>query len=366
MPAAARLRNVQCLRAVAALLVIAVHEPDFEQHLFGASFLSWLRVPGGTGVDLFFVISGFIMVTTSWNAFGRAHASRAFLLRRIERIYPMYWIMTAAYVAFHAVRSHELWPNIGTAGDVVGSILLVPHGNAPLLTVGWTLQYEMAFYLAFSFALLFARRRLGPMLVAWLAIVLCANAIDARYPNVAIGFIGSPLHVEFLLGAVCGMLCTARRVVAPVPIFFAGLAGIAAMFAYTSPLPALPSEWFRALVIAPPMALVLYGAVGIELRLFRTGPSWLSNLGDASYSLYLSHTIVLSLVNVVAERVPLHGIVPHIAFVTVVYGACIVTALALYRFVEKPLLVTLHGHIASPVAASEALLLAGAARPASK
>ena len=350
MPPVARLRNVQCLRAIAALLVIDVHEPDYEQHFFGWSFLSWLRVPGGTGVDLFFVISGFIMVTTSWNAFGREGASRAFLIRRIERIYPMYWILSGAYLASHVILTHGLSASFATTSDIVASFLLAPHGKAPVLSVGWTLEYEMAFYLVFAAMLFFARRRLGTMLAAWLALVLAANVIDVHVPNGILDFIGSPLHCEFLIGAVVGIAVASGRIVAPFATLALGAAGVAAVFAYTTSLPALPSLWFRALVVAPPMALVLYGAVGLETLLGTRMSEWLARLGDASYSLYLSHMMVLSLVAVVAARLPLHGAFAQTAFVIGSYASCVGVAFVLYRFVEKPLLVALHSLSAAATA----------------
>ena len=342
MASATRLQNVQCLRAVAALLVIAVHEPLFEARLFGTSWIGWLRVPGGTGVDLFFVISGFIMVTTMWSAFGGAGAARTFLARRIERIYPLYWLVTTAYLALHFALPAAVGLDPATPLDVAASYLLAPHGKDPVLVVGWTLQFEMAFYLVFTLALLFPRSRLPVVLGGWALATLACAAVAARAPSAALSFLGSPLIFEFLVGAGIGAVVASRRIVAPLALLVAGAAGVAAVFAYTSPLAALPLPWFRALAVAPPMALVLAGAVGLELRGGWTGPAWLARIGDASYSLYLSHGLGLGAVAVVAERLRIGGPAAHAAFVLCSYGAVVAVALALYRWVERPLLRRLH------------------------
>ncbi len=338
MPATQRLCNVQCLRALAALLVVAVHEPRLEAHQFGASWIGWLTVPGGTGVDLFFVISGFIMVTTMWNAFGAPGAAGSFLVRRIERIYPIYWLVTTAYLVLHVALPAAVGLAPATPLDVVASYLLVPHGAYPVLVVGWTLQYELAFYLVFTCALCFPRRALPVVLGGWALAALACGAAAAHTPSVALSFLGNPLIFEFLLGAGVGAAAASRRLAAPLALLLAGVAGAAAVFAYVAPLPALPSPWFRALVVAPPMALILAGAVGLELRRGWTGPAWLGRIGDASYSLYLSHGLVLGAVAAVAARLPRGGPPAHAAFVLASYGAVIAVSLGLYRWVERPLL----------------------------
>jgi exopolysaccharide production protein ExoZ len=337
MVRATKMHNVQCLRAVAALLVIAVHEPDYERSIFGTSFLAWARVPGGTGVDLFFVISGFIMVTTMWNAFGRSGSARAFLVRRIQRIYPVYWILTFAFLAFHALLVHE-GPRFAPLDEIIASLFLVPHGSDPVLSVGWTLQHEMVFYLIFALALLFSRPALIIAFAAWALVVLAGPAIDACVPSAALRLVASPLNLEFLFGAAVGAAAASGRTFASLPLLWAGTCGFAVVFAITSPLPELPSTWFRALVVAPPMALVLAGAVGSEVQKRLTGPRALARLGDASYSLYLSHLMVLGTVALGARAVHAHGVAMHVVVVIAGYLACVGVALVLYRTVEKPLL----------------------------
>jgi exopolysaccharide production protein ExoZ len=128
-----QLKSIQILRAAAALGVLLDHAGR------------WLDVApivdiGAAGVDLFFVISGFIMVYTSERLFGQTGAPQRFLARRIIRIVPLYWTLTA----FAALVLFGFGPN------TLGSYLFIPTHRGPILTVGWTLNYEMMFYSLFA------------------------------------------------------------------------------------------------------------------------------------------------------------------------------------------------------------------------
>ena len=136
--------SIQALRVIAAFMVLAFHVSLEVAKLTPAAVLT----PGSAGVDLFFVISGFVMLYSSERLFGRPWASAQFFKRRLVRIVPLYWLATTALVLLVA-------PFAGTKA-VIASLLFWPYpaGGAPLLNVGWTLNIEMFFYLVFAAALL--------------------------------------------------------------------------------------------------------------------------------------------------------------------------------------------------------------------
>ena len=155
----APLASIQVLRAAAALAVLFAHLwPALAQ--FGNENIIPNFTFGAAGVDLFFVISGFIMVYTSERLFGQRDGPGRFLTRRLIRIVPMYWALTTlVVVAWYGVKlpDHTTWTN------VVGSYLFIPTlkpggGTAPVLGVGWTLNYEMLFYFLFAITIMFQRR----------------------------------------------------------------------------------------------------------------------------------------------------------------------------------------------------------------
>jgi len=173
-----RLDSIQVLRAVAAIGVVFTHAitrlstsfPGASEHALFTGLGGQLTV-GDAGVDLFFVISGFIMLHVHRNDFGRPGAPLRFMLRRILRIVPIYWLLTTLALVFlifapqlfttHYRGIYLPW--------IVGSYLFLPIAppdwNAtPVVGVGWTLNYEMFFYAVFAGALLLPRR-LGLQLI---------------------------------------------------------------------------------------------------------------------------------------------------------------------------------------------------------
>jgi exopolysaccharide production protein ExoZ len=143
-PESSPLVSIQALRAIAALLVFWGHAILTLNPKEAAEFP---RLYGPFGVDLFFVISGFVMVYSSERLFGRPGAPIKFFARRLARIVPLYWAATAILVWF-------VVPYASTKA-VLGSLFFVPHlpVEAPLLFVGWTLIFEMFFYVVFAIAL---------------------------------------------------------------------------------------------------------------------------------------------------------------------------------------------------------------------
>src|SRR5262245_61905199 len=174
-PDSSSLVSIQALRAIAALLVFlghAINQVNLEvAEEFPNSY-------GPFGVDLFFVISGFVMVYSSERLFGQPGASVKFFARRLARIVPLYWAATAILVWFDV-------PNASTKA-VLGSLFFVPHIplEAPLLDVGWTLIFEMFFYSVFAIALL-AKRRFAVVASATVFlisfVVLASGPSDAEF-----------------------------------------------------------------------------------------------------------------------------------------------------------------------------------------
>src|SRR5215510_5466128 len=177
-PESSSLVSIQALRAVAALLVFWGHAINAVTAEVAADFPP---LYGPFGVDIFFVISGFVMVYSSERLFGRPDAPIKFFARRFVRIVPLYWAATAILVWF-------VVPYASTKA-VLGSLLFTPRipSEAPLLYVGWTLIFEMFFYTVFAVALL-AKRRVavvagaGVFLIAFTVLFGGASGRTRRLP----------------------------------------------------------------------------------------------------------------------------------------------------------------------------------------
>jgi peptidoglycan/LPS O-acetylase OafA/YrhL len=169
--------SVQMLRAVAALTVIVGHvqaQSILDTERFGGSFTPTHILPWGAGVDLFFVISGFIMVASSEKLFAAPKGNVTFLARRFARIIPLYWIFATLYIVlkFLAGSDGHPFPNWP---DIVASYAFWPSDTfgdghpRPFYTLGWTLNYEMFFYILFALFLAFPRDKAVACVTAALA-----------------------------------------------------------------------------------------------------------------------------------------------------------------------------------------------------
>lgn len=288
---------------------------------------------GAAGVDLFFVISGAIMYLT---AFERPASPIAFLGRRLVRVAPLYWLVTLAFVAGAAVFGRTYAEPL-TLASAATTLTFWPAWSAltpPPLGVGWTLCFEMLFYAGVALAL--ASRR-------WLLVLFTAYAAMWAL-RVGTGwaparFLGNPIILEFLFGV---LLMRYRRRLSLAPQLAVGALALGLVLLI---LPNAPDgigwapdtfsgreSFARVLLYGVPAALIAWAALGLEPVLRRAAV--LIYLGDASYSLYLAHTLVFGLLIGALRGV---AIAPD-ALLLGSLVAAVVSGCVLYELVEKPLL----------------------------
>lgn len=332
------LRNVQALRGIAATAVVVAHisDPAGVENRWLAGDQYWtgfLHRPGQAGVDLFFVISGLIMVLTTRRAVAGAGTARRFLLRRLIRIYPLYWLASAPLLLLFLARPALLNSSSDHPPRVVESLLLLPQPGLPLLMVGWTLTFELYFYVVFTGVLFLPRGARIPALGLWGALTVGLALLFAHSANPWLATVGAPVALEFLFGALVGALVDAERLPAlPVLTLAAGTAATAC-----AALGAFPGTWFRAVPVGLLLAVTVHGLVRLEQLGRWVAPRWIQAVGDASYSMYLWHILLLSaLGRVILIRLP-EGPVVHAGALVLMIVLVPVVSLALHRRVEQPL-----------------------------
>ncbi len=331
---------MQALRAVAALLVVVVHAYAVEStYLPGRPWTTPFHVLGTYGVDLFFVVSGTVMVATTAHLFAVPGAARRFLTRRATRIYPPYWVVTALVLVAYLVVPAAVGAHRSAPPDRLASFLALPQRGEPLLVVGWTLSYELVFYAVFALALRFERRFAPAFFALWLLLVGLVHALGpGASPWVRV--LGSPLNLEFGLGMLIGAAVVRDVLVAPRALFVLAGALVVATCVQTaySGHEFLPVTWARPLLVGLPMALLVYAALGLERHRGLLAPGWLRAQGDASYALYLWHVPVLGAIGLALHRIHLHGTPARLAIVLGGYALAVAVSFAAYRWVERPLL----------------------------
>lgn len=347
----ARLRNVQAMRAVAALAVVLAHvggTTGIEETWLAGDY-GWMRplhFPGNAGVDLFFVISGLIMVVTAGRMAAGTHSAGTFLFRRATRIYPAYWVATLPVLALFMIAPQMVNSSAAAPPRIAESLLLLPQPGLPLLMVGWTLTFELYFYLVFAAALLAPPSKRVLVLAAWgLSIVVLALAIPTTsQPWLAL--VSAPISLEFLFGAVVGWMILRQRFWRPVTVTVVG--GAAAAAAIWLGGESAASGWYRALLVGGLLAVFVYGVVGLEAADRLVAPRWLQVLGDASYSIYLWHVLILAaLGRFVLIRLPDNPVVHGLALVSTL-AVVVAGSLVAYRLIERPLLRLFRGRQQHP------------------
>lgn len=318
MPIHQRLIEIQLLRGVAALAVVTHHAVSHAGLSFGV---------GAAGVDIFFVISGFIMWMVGTD---RPTSPLRFAWARLARVAPLYWLVTIGVAAL-ALLLPAAMPNLHpTPRTLLLSLFFIPHHNAegaifPLLVPGWTLNFEMVFYLLFAASLALPRQaRLG-MLLATLGLLATAGlALQPDHP-VAVTYT-SPLLLEFAAGIGLAVLWRQGRLPGRAGGWSMMALGLG-VFAILE-LNGLYAEDLRVLLWGLPAWLLVAGALSAGV-VGRHGPAAL--LGDASYSIYLMHPLLVGL------TWRLLGWLPVPAYLAVTLLLSIGAGLACFRFIERPI-----------------------------
>jgi exopolysaccharide production protein ExoZ len=281
--------SVQALRAVAALSVVLCHFDQVGLMMTGHADDPIPLYSLASGVDLFFVISGFIMVYSSEDLFGITGAWKAFLTRRIARIVPLYWATTA--IAIPLMSPSFDWQSL------LGSYFFIPYRAAsgaiyPLHGVGWTLNFEMFFYALFAVTIRLPRNFAVPALCAVLtSIVLLGHWFQPQ--SAPLAFWSDPIILEFAIGMVIALLYR-KGLQLPIVLRLCLIAaGAAAIWLSDQHMP--PSG-YRALLWGIPAAMIFAGTVLGKQPDFGWLRSPTKLLGDASYALYLIHPLVTTVI----------------------------------------------------------------------
>ncbi len=325
------------MRGLAALVVVFFHSYQTVQLYHwksSGSFTHW----GEMGVDIFFVISGFVMIATTHNKGAGFKACKAFIADRLIRIVPLYWIITTMMAlvllfipsAFNQMKFDSI--------HVLTSFLFIPSTNSegaaspPIVIVGWTLIYEMWFYFIFASLICFTRRYILPSVAIIFGSLSLLSLIKSG--NLYLQVYTSPTMLEFVFGCGIGTLYfrnTAFSKKISIGLIVIGLVLLPTFAQYKTDF-ALP----RFIYWGIPSALLIAGVVFIE-----RGNSWpklpfFERIGDSSYSLYLTHPFTLLLTGKLILMIdPSHWLYGDFVLLAMI-PISIVVGFAIHRLIERP------------------------------
>jgi exopolysaccharide production protein ExoZ len=345
--------SIQILRAVAALFIVIGHSQGAAQQLGALSGLPctpWSPVPWGAGVDIFFVISGFIIFYTSERYEDALQGRRLFISHRLARIVPLYWLCTFLFLGLVVLKkslgfaqSDELPSHLA----ILTSLLFFPFSNIPLpnglafpiYNLGWTLNYELFFYALLALCLARSRGQSVPRI---LYAICCIAALGLIFkPSLLpFSFWSQPIILEFGMGI--GIAVAFRRsVVLPLPVRFAMIVlGISLLLLCPFGQPGAFegtnfNDLSRVLMWGIPAALIVAGAaLGPDIKGAWSSP--FVALGNASYSLYLLHPFVIIAFSALFRRTGFFSALPLPAFVGLVIIVASIVAIVSYHAFERP------------------------------
>lgn len=333
--------NLQILRAVAAGMVVLHHVRDLVDHAY-----PWVKSihVGAAGVDVFFVLSG---VVISLAETGRSGAPGAFLMRRVIRVVPMYWIalFLIAIALTAGLSPVGVHPSDGNIENLLKSMFFVPferwHGAVmPLLGVGWTLNYEMFFYVIFAVFIFLPATGRATALVAVMCLLTLAGLLF-RPSGVIAAFYTNPILLEFAAGVVLAQLWVRESMksrhdgIAGIALLVVGVALFVVMARPDGFEQLAPA---RVLFFGIPAVLCVAGAMLMERAGLRSENRLLLLLGAASYVLYLFHAFVLQFLEKALGALSLHDLtgVPLLALVVIAVVLCHVIGVVIHKRVEMP------------------------------
>ena len=310
-----KIDSIQVLRFFAAFSVMMVHLPVF-------GFGIW-------GVDIFFVISGFIMMYVTENN------EKFFLLKRIFRIVPLYWILTLGVFALAIFVPDVLNNTTANIVHLIKSLFFIPFdkngtGHFPILFLGWTLNFEVIFYFLFSLSLVFFKENRMIACSIFIIIFLVFNKIFSE-KNFIFETYANDIFIEFIFGMILftiwkkyknkistnlsnHFICLAILLVS---IFILNYYNFSRSVSY-----GLPS-----------LILAVYFLFFLNHLKF---PKILVSLGDASYCIYLLHPYVIQFFYKILE-INEYDIIIELVFTLIIFVIVFIVSLLIYKFIEFPI-----------------------------
>lgn len=297
-----KLLRIQQLRAIAAILVVHAHVLDLQLSLPRQAIQSrffYLQDFGAFGVDLFFVISGFIITLVSSGYTGEWAAGR-FFLKRMFRVIPLYWLLSLVFALIGLLRLRYLM----IYGSLKASFFLFPFWQqgtvpAPKINAGWTLYFEILFYTIVSICMFFSRKHYLRLLVTVMGLLMLADVVFFAHHPMWLQLAGNRIMLEFLAGVGLALVyrdpLLARRYFPAIAAFLAVLlclamvvGGYGGISESSGTITGLLS-FRRAIFWGLPAALLVLAAAIKDHRSPTITMQWLAAIGDASFSIYLTH-----------------------------------------------------------------------------
>lgn len=327
--------SIQAGRGIAALLVVLYHASArifVQQKYGGMSVFGGVFDFGHAGVDFFFVLSGFIVAYVHGEELNRPERLFNYLRNRLLRVYPVYWLVLTGFLLLTLLplgfnSEMKLTPEI-----ISSSYFLMGRFDQPtVVNVAWTLFHEISFY--FVFALAIYSLRLGVVVATiWLIDIACQSMGMGFLPS----YLGDSVNLLFVFGVAVWWLTKYYANSIPMLVFWIGLLMflMLGMIEVSMSFFTLPQNH---LLYGIASALMICALISREKKSALEIPAFFGVLGTASYSIYLTHFPVMSVIAKL-HNTSLGYHVPITIFFIVIVAVCVALGVVFHYFIELPLM----------------------------
>ncbi len=328
--------SIQYLRGVAAILVVISHIA-WKNIQMGGTTMHWWHEAGTFGVDIFFIISGYIMVFITKDMHQKPNSVKTFLKNRFVRIVPLYWFYTLVALAIFIMMPERV-NSAGGGTDILKSFFLLPLKSSEnyLVGVGWTLHYEFLFYILFSFALLF-NRRVGIIAVETIIISLLFGSIFISMDGLNYIFYTflNDIFIEFALGIVLYFILLKFKEINKNISILSIIIGIY-LFYYLHTGNSITG--IHHIDTGTSAFLICFGVVSLENFWRKREFKLLTTIGNASYSIYLLHPFILVAVLIFSDKFLNINSNNEMLLIIIMFIVSIISGYLSYLFIESNLI----------------------------
>ncbi|PGZ98150.1 hypothetical protein COE51_12125 [Bacillus pseudomycoides] len=340
-----RLNLIQASRAIVPLLVLTFHMSFVVNEHFNYNFLNLTKLEQIGGADYFFVLTGFMIFYVYFKDIGNKEKFRPFLIKRFIGIYPFYWIVTCIVCVFfffipvgygysHSVKT------------ILGSLSLFPWQEDPIIYSAWSLRYNIFFYLIFSCLIFSKGKTLRYLIGLWITLILFINLSDIEIENYLISFIFNKVNLNFVLGCCCAYISLKFPIKHGKLFVTLGVSGY--IFTWITVLNDLMQLDTFIMYSISAMFLIL-GLVSFDMNKNVRIPKIFNYLGNASFSIYLTHPPFLGLIAIIINKLGIHDLIGNLLSTLLCILIAIVMGCLAHSFIEKPLLARMRSVFLNPI-----------------
>lgn len=325
-----KIDSLQALRAFAAISVMFFHGTEVLYEQLGYVFLNNFFMAGFSGVQLFFVLSGFIIFYTSYS---KSLSVKEFLIKRIIRIYPVHTLIITSLVVLYFISPTKDQAYRGDLGAIVSSLTLIPFDQM-VLGPSWTLCFEMFFYLFFALTFLRNKRLFITAIICWVILILIAYVFNFKTGVTAIDNIYDTINFNFIFGCLVAWIYISKPNIKYSNWFI--YPAILLFFTFwVLQVNGLLGGGIEARVIyfGIPSALVVLGLLYSRIKV----PKILIHLGDASFSLYLLHFLLIRILLKIFLKLHINNYTNNFVTAAGIFILTLIISSIFYLYVETTL-----------------------------